>query len=100
MKTLLVKIPQSGEKKTVPVTTTGGMGTLNIHDALKGLLIAAVSGAAITLYQFTNDWINHIPVTLEWQEVARSAVSGAMAYISINFFQKSKVIIAAKELIP
>lgn len=103
MKTLKIKLPNAPEHEkpvTVPVKKSGGIGTLNRHDAIKGLLIAAVIGAGTTLGQSINDWVNHLPWNVDWENVARAAVSGALGYLGVNLLSPAKVIIKAKELLP
>lgn len=101
MKTLNVKLPGTSAKedaKPVAVRKTGGRGSLNIHDILKGLLLAGVIAAGSTMYESIQDWLNYRPVNIDWQEVARSAVKGGIGYLTINVFQPARIIIKAKAL--
>lgn len=102
MKTLEIKLPGSETQKTtiVPVKKSGGRGTLNLHDAVKGAAIAAIAGAWIVVYQSISIWLNKAPFDIIWMDVARAAVSGIIGFLSVNFFSQAKVVINAKELLP
>lgn len=101
MKTLKVQVPGSSPKegpKVVPVATTGGYLNVNLRDALKGLLIAAVIAAGSTVWEAVYAWVEHLPFNLDWQEVLRSAIKGGAAYVGINYFQGKKIIIKANDI--
>lgn len=98
MKTIEVKLDENKKPKFVKVKQSGGIGTLNTHDLIKGLAIAGISGAWVVIYQSVSVWINGDPFSIVLEDVARAAVSGIIGYLSYNFFQKPKVVINAKEL--
>lgn len=102
MKSLNIKLPGSPENAdpvTIPVDKSGGIGTLNLHDLVKGLLIAGIAGAWIVIYQSLGIWINGDVFNIIWQDVARAGVSGVLGYLSVNLLSPAKIIIKAKELI-
>lgn len=98
MKTLEIKLEENKKPKVVKIKQSGGIGTLNMHDLIKGLAIAGISGAWVVIYQSVSVWINGDPFTIVLEDVARAGVSGIIGYLSYNFFQKPKVVINAKEL--
>lgn len=63
-------------------STTSGLFSLNIQDAIKGGIVSILS-AVITVVQGS---ISTGSLTFDWKQIGTVALSAALAYLAKNFF--------------
>lgn len=83
---------------SVDINSTSKQYGLNYKDLLKGLLIAALTPIAITLYDALMTWLSYNPVELDWRELVKTGIAAGVVYVGKNFFDRGKIIIDQKTL--
>jgi hypothetical protein len=70
-------------------TTTSKQYTLNVKDALRGLLMAVLGAVLTALYPVVSDG----SFDFNWKSIAAGAVTTAIAYLLKNFFTPTEVVV-------
>lgn len=62
--------------------------SLNLRDVARGLIMAVLTPVIVII----QNSIAGGELTLDWKNIGIAAIAGALAYLSKNFFEPSKVI--------
>ena len=97
MKTLKIELPQSGEKKTIPVATSADAWSWpKTRDLIQGAISAGISSALGVLLPSLEDG----QMVFNWKIIAGAAIAGFVTYFLRKLPQQKVIVINPKELLP
>lgn len=67
---------------------TSGLYSVNMHDAMKGFIVA-IGSAIISALQNT---VSTGSLDLNWRQIGLTALAAGLSYLAKNFFTEAKMI--------
>ena len=71
-------------------TTTSGQWKLNLKDALKGFIVAAITAAITAIYNFIQAGTLE---NVDWKGVGGIALAAGLAYVIKNFLTPTTIVV-------
>ncbi len=85
---LVTKVIQRGDGQQITKTTSKFL-QLNLHDLLRGAVIAAIS----PVFTILINSVANKTVTIDWSNIAKVAMIAGLTYLSKNFFSRAVTIV-------